>query len=76
MGGTAPMSEQEAVCNAMDLFSAGHETTTGLIGNGLWLLLEHPEQWKAVKDDPSLLPGAHRRDPSQGAARARFLPPG
>jgi cytochrome P450 len=58
MGGTAPMSEQEAVCNAMDLFSAGHETTTGLIGNGLWLLLEHPEQLQAVKDDPSLLPGA------------------
>ena len=58
MGGTAPMSEQEAVCNAMDLFSAGHETTTGLIGNGMWLLLKHPEQLKAVKEDPSLLPDA------------------
>jgi cytochrome P450 len=58
MGGTAPMSEQEAVCNAMDLFSAGHETTTGLIGNGVWLLLSSPEQLKAVKEDPSLLPNA------------------
>lgn len=58
LGGTAPMTEQEAVCNAMDLFSAGHETTTGLLGNGLWLLLKHPEQLKAVKDDLSLLPNA------------------
>lgn len=58
MGGTAPMSEQEAVCNAMDLFAAGHETTTGLIGNGMWLLLTSPEQLKAVKADPSLLPNA------------------
>ncbi|KFA90642.1 hypothetical protein Q664_27015 [Archangium violaceum Cb vi76] len=58
MGGTAPLSEQEAVCNAMDLFAAGHETTTGLIGNGLWLLLNAPEQWKAVREDPSLLPNA------------------
>jgi cytochrome P450 len=58
MGGSAAMSEQEAVCNAMDLFSAGHETTTGLIGNGIWLLLNHPEQLQAVKADPSLLPNA------------------
>jgi cytochrome P450 len=58
MGGTAPMSEQEAVCNAMDLMSAGHETTTGLIGNGLWLLLNSPEHLKAVKEDPSLIPDA------------------
>ncbi|NMO22667.1 cytochrome P450 [Pyxidicoccus fallax] len=58
MGGTAPMSEQEAVCNAMDLFSAGHETTTSLIGGGMWLLLNSPEQLEAVKADPSLIPNA------------------
>lgn len=58
MGGTAPMSEQEAVCNAMDLMSAGHETTTSFIGSGLWLLLTSPEQLKAVKEDLSLLPDA------------------
>ncbi len=44
LGGTAPLSEQEAVCNAMDLFAAGHETTTGLIGTGMWLLFKAPEQ--------------------------------
>ncbi|MFY0569420.1 cytochrome P450 [Archangium lansingense] len=58
LGGTAPLSEQEAVCNAMDLFAAGHETTTGLIGNGMWLLLNAPEQLEAVREDPSLLPNA------------------
>ncbi|MFP2924923.1 cytochrome P450 [Pyxidicoccus sp. 3LG] len=58
MGGTAPWSEQEAVCNAMDLFSAGHETTTSLIGGGVWLLLNSPEQLKAVREDSSLLPNA------------------
>lgn len=58
MGGTAPLSHQEAVCNAMDLMAAGHETTTGLIGNGLWLLLRHPEQLQALRDNPELLPNA------------------
>ncbi|MFP2903480.1 cytochrome P450 [Pyxidicoccus sp. 3LFB2] len=58
MGGTALMSEQEAVCNAMDLMSAGHETTTSFIGGGMWLLLNSPEQLKAVKEDLSLLPNA------------------
>ncbi|WP_375765725.1 cytochrome P450 [Archangium gephyra] len=58
LGGTAPLSEQEAVCNAMDLFAAGHETTTGLIGNGMWLLFKAPEQLEAVREDPSLLPNA------------------
>jgi len=58
MGGTAPLSEQEAVCNAMDLMAAGHETTAGFIGNGLWLLLNAPEQLKAVQEDLSLIPDA------------------
>lgn len=58
MGGSAAMSHQEAVCNAMDLLAAGHETTTGLIGNGLWLLLQSPEQLQAVRGDLELIPNA------------------
>lgn len=58
LGGTAPLSEQEAVCNAMDLFAAGHETTMGLIGNGMWLLFNAREQLEAVREDSSLLPNA------------------
>ncbi|WNG15688.1 cytochrome P450 [Cystobacter fuscus] len=58
MGGTAPLNHQEAVCNAMDLMAAGHETTTGLIGNGMGLLLQAPEQLQTLRDDLELLPNA------------------
>jgi cytochrome P450 len=58
IGGSAPLTMQEAVCNAIDLFAAGHETTTALIGNGISLLLNHPEQLQALRDDPTLIPGA------------------
>jgi cytochrome P450 len=47
---------------------AGHETTTGLIGNTVRRLLEDPERWQAVAADPALIPGAVeetlRYDPS------------
>lgn len=58
IGGSAALSMQEAVCNAIDLFAAGHETTMALIGNGLSLLLAHPEVMQALRADASLLPGA------------------
>jgi cytochrome P450 len=58
MGGTAPLSHQEAVSNAIGLLAAGHETTTDLIGNGLWLLLHSPEQLRALREDSSLFPNA------------------
>ncbi len=37
---------------------AGHETTTGLIGNTVRRLLEAPERWDQVAADPGLIPGA------------------
>ena len=37
---------------------AGHETTTGLIGNAVRRLLEAPERWEAVVADPALVGGA------------------
>ncbi len=37
---------------------AGHETTTGLIGNTVRRLLEDPQRWAAVVADPSLIPAA------------------
>jgi hypothetical protein len=47
---------------------AGHETTTGLIGNTVRRLLEDPERWDAVAAEPGLIPGAVeeclRYDPS------------
>jgi cytochrome P450 len=47
---------------------AGHETTTGLIGNTVRRLLEDPVRWQAVVADPALIPAAVdetlRYDPS------------
>ncbi len=37
---------------------SGHETTISLIGNGLWLLLSHPEQWQLLHNDPEMIPSA------------------
>ncbi|HEV8164119.1 MAG TPA: cytochrome P450 [Actinomycetota bacterium] len=37
---------------------AGHETTTGLIGNLVRRLLEDPDRWDRVADDPGLIPAA------------------
>lgn len=58
IGGNAELSMQEAVCNAMDLLAAGHETTTDLIANGVDLLLSHPESADALRKDPTLIPNA------------------
>jgi cytochrome P450 len=58
IGGTAPLSMQEAVCNAMDLLAAGHETTTALITSGINLLFAHPEAARALREDKALLPNA------------------
>lgn len=40
------------------LVFAGHETIINLIGNGLWLLLSHPEQWALLQEQPELMSGA------------------
>ncbi|MDC0723623.1 cytochrome P450 [Nannocystis bainbridge] len=58
IGGTAPLTMQEAVSNAIDLLAAGHETTTDMIGHGMTLLIAHPEQLAALRADPSLVPDA------------------
>ena len=36
----------------------GFETTISGISNAVWLLAREPEQWKALKHDPSLIPSA------------------
>jgi cytochrome P450 len=48
------LSEDEIVSTAILLFAAGFETTTNLIGNGLYALLSHPDQLQRLRDDPGL----------------------
>jgi cytochrome P450 len=50
------LSTAELSANVNLLFAAGHETTVNLIGNGILALLQHPDQWTMLCDDPSLVP--------------------
>jgi cytochrome P450 len=52
------VSEEEIVANCVLLLFAGHETTAGLIANGLALLLEHPDQLDLLRHRPDLTPSA------------------
>jgi len=52
------VTEEEFVGMLTHLAFAGGETTSNLIANGLRALLQHPEQLKAVREDPGLLRGA------------------
>ncbi len=52
------LTQDELINTGVTLLVAGHETTTSLVGNGLFLLLSHLEQWRLLKSDRSLLPAA------------------
>ncbi len=49
------LTHDEVVANCVLLLFAGHETTTNLLGNGLFHLLRHPAQAALLRADPSLL---------------------
>lgn len=52
------LSEDEIIGTCMLFLFGGHETTTNLIGNGVRVLLEHPEEKQRLLDDPSLINSA------------------
>jgi cytochrome P450 len=52
------MSRDELLAQFMGMLFAAHETTTNLIANGMRTLLQHPDQWQALCDDPSLAASA------------------
>jgi cytochrome P450 len=49
------LTPDELVSTIAQLFAAGFETTTNLIGNGLLALLDHPDQMARLRADLSLL---------------------
>jgi cytochrome P450 len=71
------LSHEELICNALLLLFAGHETTKNLIGNGLLLLLQHPDQLERLRREPDLVPNAVeeilRVDPPVGLVGRRAL---
>jgi cytochrome P450 len=54
----ARLDTEELHHNCIFLLNAGHETTTNLIGNGLWLLLNNPSQMEKLVADKSLTASA------------------
>jgi len=84
------LTETELYHQCIFLLNAGHETTTNLIGNGLWALLHHPDQLAKLRADPALVPSAveemlrydgpiqlnNRRLLTPMALSAATLPPG
>jgi pimeloyl-[acyl-carrier protein] synthase len=49
------LTEEELLANCILLFSAGHETTVNLIGNGMHALLRHPAQRKKLEEHPDFI---------------------
>ena len=52
------LTAHEMYATCVLLLTAGHETTTRLISNGMCALLQHPEQLAMLQRDPSLTPNA------------------
>ncbi|HEV2431837.1 MAG TPA: cytochrome P450 [Burkholderiales bacterium] len=52
----ARLSTLELYHNCIFLLNAGHETTTNLIGNGIWFLLSNEEQFSRLRSERALIP--------------------
>jgi cytochrome P450 len=55
---TAGTGDDEIAMLSMFLLFAGHETMVVAIGTGTLLLLTEPAQWRALGEDPALVPAA------------------
>jgi pimeloyl-[acyl-carrier protein] synthase len=52
------LCREEIFTNSVLLLSAGHETTTNLIGNGMLALLRNRDQWELLCREPELIESA------------------
>ncbi len=57
-GTTARLTDDEVIGFCMLIGSAGTETLTKLLANGVVLFQKYPEQWQKILDDPSRIPDA------------------
>ncbi|WP_067537409.1 cytochrome P450 [Nocardia crassostreae] len=51
----ADVSDDEIAMHAMVLLFAGHETSAVQIGAGVLMLLENPDQWRTLHENPALV---------------------
>ncbi|MCW5891104.1 MAG: cytochrome P450 [bacterium] len=54
----APLGDLQTISYYVIIATAGHDTTSSSLAGGLIALLEHPDQLRALRDDPSLVPNA------------------
>jgi cytochrome P450 len=50
------LTDAELVMFLNQLLVAGNETTRNMISGGMWAFAQHPDQWKRLVDDRSLVP--------------------
>lgn len=51
------LSREEIIRFCFTLVVAGSETTTGLLGNLVWLMATYPDQYQAIRKNPDLIDG-------------------
>ena len=49
------LTEEELYAQCIALLFAGHETTRNLIGNGMYTLLQHPEETAELREKPEMM---------------------
>ncbi len=54
------LTGEELLAQCTLLLVAGHETTRNLLGNGLLALLQHPDQFARLRENPALINSAVR----------------
>ena len=52
------LTDDEAATLVSSVISGGTDTTTAQIAHGMRLFAQHPDQWRALRDDPSLVDAA------------------
>jgi cytochrome P450 len=52
------LTEEELYAQCIALLFAGHETTRNLIGNGMYTLLEHPQETAELRERPDIIRSA------------------
>jgi len=51
--GEKPLDDAECLSMLSQILVAGNETTSSALTEGIWLLIQHPEQYQIIRDDPS-----------------------
>jgi cytochrome P450 len=52
------LTEEELYAQCIALLFAGHETTRNLIGNGMYTLLQHPQETAELRENPEIIRSA------------------